>query len=110
MTVICLDLKKALPITAEDAARFSEPQNIKTFAHGVAHAQAFNRSSCPSMPHEIGSAILHIPEEYSIGRCGLRPITSAWAKQHYPEANYELLFTIASNDGAEVHTLLMYFP
>jgi hypothetical protein len=110
VTVICLDLKKAFPLSAEDAERYSQPENIKAFAQGVAHAQAFNRERCPSMPQEIADAILHIPEEYRVGRCGLRPITSTWAKLQYPEAKYELLFTTASHDGGEVHTLLMYFP
>lgn len=111
MSIVCLDLKKALPLSAEDVAKYSgDMHKLKAFAHGVAHAQAFNRNVGKDMPEEIVDAVLHIPEHYSIGRTGLRPITSGWAKTNYPEANYELVFTLVSNDGQAVHTLLMFFP
>lgn len=108
MSIVLLDLKKAAPLSPIDVERFSAPQAVKAFAHGVARAQAF--LNIPDLPDDVKDAILHIPEDYSVGRCGLRPITSTWSKLHYPEANYELVFTLAANDGRDVHTLLMYFP
>jgi hypothetical protein len=111
VTIVCLDLKKALPLSDKDVANYTAaPLRVKAFIHGVVQAQAFNRHVGKDMPQEIASAVLHIPEEYTVGRCGIRRITSSWAKEHYPEANYELLFTLAANDGHVVHTLLMYYP
>lgn len=43
----------------------------------------------------------------SIGRCGIRPITSPWALEHYPEAEYEVLGTFILPDGI-VHTVIAY--
>jgi hypothetical protein len=110
VSIVCLDLKKALPLTDGDVAKFGDISKLKAFAHGVLYAQAFNHGVSKGMPADIVDAVLHVPEFFGIGRAGLRPITSSWVKTHYPDAKYEVVFTLFAHDGSAVHTLLMYFP
>lgn len=110
MSIVCLDLSKALPLSEQDVATFSDNNKLKAFAHGVLYAQAFNHGMSKGMPIEVVDAVLHVPEFFGIGRTSLNPITSTWVKTHYPDAKYEVAFTLFAHDGSAVHTLLMYFP
>lgn len=110
MSIVCLDLKKALELSEQDIANFSDIAKLKAFAHRALYAQAFNYGASNGMPKEVVDAVLHVPEFFGIGRTGLRPISSDWVKAHYPEAKYEVVFTLVAHDGSTVHTLLMYFP
>jgi hypothetical protein len=110
VTVAIIDVsKKAYAIKQQDLDNWQDQKKLRAFAQGVAHAMAFNRRY-PEMPQHIVDAILHIPEEYTVGRCGLRPITSTYVQDTYMTAKYELIFTLVAVDGSEAHTLIIYMP
>jgi hypothetical protein len=101
--------QKAYAVKEQDLKNWEDQHKLRAFAHGVAHAMAFNRRY-PELSEEMVEAILHIPEEFTVGRCGLRPVTSTWVQNTYPTAKYELIFTLRAVDGTKVHTLIIYMP
>ena len=110
MSIAVIDVSlKAYAVKEQDLANWQDQQKLRVFAQGVAHAMAFNRRY-PELPENIVDAILHIPEEYTVGRCSLRPITSQYVQDKYPTAKYELLFTLVAVDKREAHTLIIYMP
>lgn len=110
MTITCLSLEKALPLTKEEVEKYNNKELLKSFALNIAKAQTFSKENTGEINDLVIQAILHYPEEFSIGRCGLRTISSTWAKEKYPNAAYELVFTLVSIDNQEVHVLIMYLP
>lgn len=106
MTVACINLDKALPITEHQLVTM---KNIKTWAHGIATAIGFTRSS-PQVPANILDTLQQGPGEFKVNRCAINPITSAWAKAKYLKAVYELVVNIYDYETEEHHTLIIYLP
>ena len=45
---------------------------------------------------------------FTLGRHGLRELTSSWAKEKFPLAKYEVVITLVKNDGSVAHTFFVY--
>lgn len=60
-------------------------------------------------------SVENIPRHYEeadkkLGRCGIRKITSTWAKENYPKAYYEVVITVLDkrNPDGEVDVFIAY--
>lgn len=59
---------------------------------------------------DIAEAILSekAGNDFFIGRHGIRPLVSTWAKEKFPKAKYEVAITLVDKKDTVVHTLLVY--
>lgn len=109
MTIACINLSDdAIPISDGEFQKYQIPSSIGSFCAGLTKAIVFTNDK--RIPKKITEAIHEMWDGYTVGRCGMRLITSTWVKEKYPNAKYEVVFTLVSEDRNEVHVLLIYLP